>query len=328
MKRIVFLMIATALCVCRQADAQPNNVDLSRSAPLPQGQPASAPARSLVNSPSISLDYRVDRVGPSGIGKVEIWITADQGTSWRRLSEETTRKSPFQINLPGEGMFGVRLVAVNGNGFGGNAPKRGDEANFWVEVDTTAPLVQLGNLDAYTDGANLTICWTAQDRNHGATPISLYYRSEGDQTWQLIARNCKNTGQYRWQFPRDKGDRFYLRIESTDDAGNTSHADTPTPIVLDMLEPQLIVVGVTVSGNQPQQVQRAFSSPAPQQFVPQQPVQHQPMPQQPIQQQPMPQQQGPPRAALPVSSTSSAPLQQITPTSVDLQSLPPTPYDK
>lgn len=226
------------------------------------------PAKSIVSSPTVSLDYRVDRVGPSGLGKVDIWITPDQGDSWRRLAEEAPRRNPLQINLPGEGLFGVRLVAINGNGFGGNAPKRGDQPNFWVEVDSTAPLLQLGNIDAFTDGVALTICWQANDRNFGATPINLSYRSEADPTWQPLARGLKNTGQYRWQFPRDKGERFYIRVEATDQAGNVAHVDTPSPIVLDMVEPQLIVVGVTTSENRPQP--RSFPAAVPTQ--PQQPV--------------------------------------------------------
>lgn len=77
--------------------------------------------------------------------------------------------------------------------------------------------------------------------------ISLLYRSESDATWQVIARNLKNTGQHRWQFPRDKGDRLYFRVEAADETGNTAFAETPTPVVLDTLEPQLIVVGVSAS---------------------------------------------------------------------------------
>jgi len=213
----------------------------------------------LVNSTDITLDYRVERVGPSGIGKVDIWITHDQGNSWRRLAEESPRKSPFPVALPGEGLFGLRLVASNGNGFGGNPPRPGDDAHFWVEVDTTSPLVQLGNIDPNSEGGNLVICWNAQDRNLNGNPITLWCRGDGDSTWQLIARNLKNTGQHRWQFPRDKGDRFYLRVEACDEAGNKCHAETPTPIVLDMIEPQLILIGV--AAKEPRQAAPNFAPP-------------------------------------------------------------------
>src|SRR5687768_18019653 len=42
-----------------------------------------------------------------------------------------------EVNLPGEGQFGVRLVITNGNGFGGTPPVRGDAPTCRIEVDST-----------------------------------------------------------------------------------------------------------------------------------------------------------------------------------------------
>src|SRR5262249_7797078 len=66
-------------------------------APTLASLPPSTSSGSLVSGGSIpkqvlsttrcSLDYHIDQVGPSGVGKVEVWMTGDQGASWKRLCE-------------------------------------------------------------------------------------------------------------------------------------------------------------------------------------------------------------------------------------------------
>ncbi len=53
-------------------------------------------------------------------------MTPDQGQTWHRLGEDLDKRSPADINLPGDGVFGIRIVITNGNGFGGRPPVRGD----------------------------------------------------------------------------------------------------------------------------------------------------------------------------------------------------------
>jgi hypothetical protein len=206
---------------------------------------ATGAAKQLLNTTHASLDYRIDQVGPSGVGKVEIWITADQGQSWQRLAEDTDRHSPADIDLPGEGLFGVRLVVTNGNGFGGSAPTHGEQPSAWIEVDTTAPFVQLRDVDPITDGGTLTIHWTAKDKNLTSEPISLFYRTRQDSPWQVVARGLKNDGSYRWTFPHSVGSQFFFKIEVADQAGNVSTVEAPNPVALDMTEPRGCVLGIT-----------------------------------------------------------------------------------
>jgi hypothetical protein len=201
--------------------------------------------RQLLNTTHASLDYRIDQVGPSGVGKVEIWMTPDQGQSWQRLAEDVDRHSPADIDLPGEGLFGIRLVVTNGNGFGGSAPARGDQPSNWIEVDTTPPSIMLREVDPIVDGGSLTIHWSAKDKNLASEPISLYYRTQPEGPWQVVARGLKNEGSYRWTFPHNEGYRFFFKIEVADQAGNVSHVETSNPVILDMTVPRASVLGIT-----------------------------------------------------------------------------------
>ena len=209
--------------------------------------PGPAPAnRKILNTPQATIDYRIDSVGPSGIGKVEVYLTVDQGQTWKRLKEDFNKRSPVDIELPGEGLFGISVIVTNGNGFGGTPPQRGDQPSYWIEVDTTCPYVSLRPIDPNTASSGaLEIRWTASDKNLASEPVSLFYRTRPDGVWQTIASGLKNDGLYRWAFPRGAGAQFFFKIEVVDQAGNVGHVETPNAIVLDMTEPRGIITNVT-----------------------------------------------------------------------------------
>jgi hypothetical protein len=199
----------------------------------------------LISTTQAAIEYRIDQVGPSGVGKVEIYMTPDKGQTWHRLAEDIAKRSPVNVNLPGDGVYGIRIVVTNGNGFGGKAPVRGDAPHYTLEVDTTAPFVQFRSADVMPSTGQVELRWNATDRNLGADPVSLFYRTKQDGTWQVIARGIKNDGIYRWAFPRDAGGQFFFKVEVTDRANNASHAVSTQATVIDMTEPQVTVIGVT-----------------------------------------------------------------------------------
>lgn len=213
--------------------------------PAPPGSTPAAGNRLLLNTTKAALDYRFDQVGPSGISKVDVYITSDQGQTWQRLCEDADRRSPAEITLPGEGRFGLRLVVTNGNGFGGKAPARGEAPTTVIEVDTTPPHLQLRDIDPVTKDGCLEIRWTASDKNLGAEPVALYFRARPDQAWTAIGKAFKNDGLVRWEFPRDMGGQFFVKMEVTDQAGNVAKAESPNPVNIDMTEPRATVVGIT-----------------------------------------------------------------------------------
>ncbi len=213
--------------------------------PGDSGRKAGSPQRQILNGKHATLEYRIDPIGPSGVGKVEVYVTADKGATWQRLAEDADRRSPAEIDLPGEGLYGVRLVVTNGNGFGGTPPAPGEAPSTWIEVDATAPTAQLRNIDPNTSGGALEIRWMASDKNLGDQPISLFYATRREGPWLPLARNVRNEGSHRWEFPRDAGGQFFVRLEAADQAGNVTRCETPTPVVLDLTEPKAQVVGVT-----------------------------------------------------------------------------------
>jgi hypothetical protein len=201
--------------------------------------------RQLINTTRASIDYRIDQIGPSGVSKVEIWLTADEGHTWQRFGEDVDHRSPAEITLPGEGVFGFRLVVTNGNGFGGKAPVSGDAPSNVIEVDMTKPFAQLREIEPVGANGMADIRWTASDKNLGPEPVNLYYAPGHEGPWLPVATNLKNDGLYRWSLPRNGVGQFLVRLEVTDLAGNVTRCETQTPVVLDTTEPQVQVLGVS-----------------------------------------------------------------------------------
>ncbi len=214
---------------------------------IPQRREGAPQQRQLVNHPHVYLEYQIDQAGASGVGKVEIWITRDQGRSWQRLCEDADRKSPAEINLPGEGLFGVSLVVGNGRGFGATPPSPGDNPDWWIEVDATKPSAEITSVRSGGDnGASVQIAWTARDKNMGADPVDLFYATNRQGPWMPIARGLKNDGQYRWNPPTEVGQQVHVRLVVRDQAGNLSVAETAQPVVLDdQSRPRGQILGVS-----------------------------------------------------------------------------------
>jgi hypothetical protein len=204
------------------------------------------PARQLVNGNSVLVNYQIDQKGTSGVGRVEVWATADRGQSWQRLGEDPDRSSPVEVEFPGEGLFGLRLVVSNGRGFGGAPPVKGDTPDWWVEVDTTRPNAELGTMRP--EGGAFVIAWIARDSNLGPEPIDLYYATGREGPWHPVASKLKNEGNYRWAVPRDAGPRAFIRLVVSDLAGNTISCETQEAVTLDDLSrPRGRMLGIAVN---------------------------------------------------------------------------------
>src|SRR5439155_18726606 len=116
----------------------------------------------------------IEQSGPSGVGRIEVWFTRDMGKNWAKLSEDIRRKSPAEIELPGEGVFGLTMLVTNGRGFGATPPAAGTAPDMWIEVDTTRPTAEITGVGNAADGA-FHITWRASDKNLGDEAIDLYY---------------------------------------------------------------------------------------------------------------------------------------------------------
>jgi hypothetical protein len=225
-------------------------------APAPAPGPAPAPAPtpagrpSLVPSPQFALQYAVDDAGPNGPSVVELWVTQDGGRHWSPRGEDPDRVSPFNVDLGGEGTFGLALVARGASGLGDLPPAPGDPPQMWVEVDNTPPNIQL-NPPRVGHGEHLgkvAITWRATDLHLGPQSVVLSYRpaDQPNGRWQPISDRIENTGKFIWNVPPNIPPRFHIRIDVVDSVGNRGSAETTDmgPVIVDRARPRSRIIGL------------------------------------------------------------------------------------
>lgn len=213
--------------------------------PVPTSRPAGN--AQLTNQTQVTLDYSVNKAGPSGIGSVELYLSNDDGRTWRKHAEDPDLTPPFNVELPGEGVYGMILVLKSRAGLGKQPPQPGDLPQTRVEVDTTPPTVQLyePEPDAQRQG-HLVLNWTVSDRNMAANPITLQWAERADGAWQTIGTELPNSGRHAWQLPQRIPGEVYLRLIARDAAGNSSVAQTPKPVLVDLSVPEGVITGINM----------------------------------------------------------------------------------
>jgi hypothetical protein len=218
-------------------------------------------ARKYVNSKQVSLHYGLKDVGPSGVSVVELWYTIYNGRAWNKLTEypidikntaDTNPSKKLKFEIQEDGVYGITLVAKSGVGFGQRPPQVGDSPQFWLEVDTVKPQVQiLGvNVGNGVEKGKVTIQWDARDRNLGPTPIRLAYSEKKDGSWTTFADKLENTNRYVWTMPQQPAPpyQFYIRVEAIDMANNVGEAVTPERVKVDLSVPRATIENIEPGG--------------------------------------------------------------------------------
>jgi hypothetical protein len=227
------------------------------------------PALQYINQHLIKLQYQLKRVGPSGVGSVEIWMTKNDGVSWepyakikekeidgepvqgpqeREFSFSDERGAPFP-----DGVYGLSLVVKNRAGVG-RTPRPGDMPEMRVEIDTTKPEVQMYQpIPDPQHPTQLLFRWNVADKNLTETPVNLEYAESPKGPWLPIELNLKNTGQhvgpkvtgdYSWKVPAGTPVQVYLRVRVRDRAGNESIDAMETRQFVDLVEPEGALIGI------------------------------------------------------------------------------------
>jgi hypothetical protein len=184
----------------------------------------------LLNGVNCVLEYAVDLPDAN---KVEAYATKDGGQTWRRVGENGEQSGPLEFELPGDGTYGLVLVAST-TSTPGQPPAAGETPDWWVEIDTTKPAVQMieMHLGAGDEAGQVVMKWSAEAKHLGPNPVSLHWAQTPNGPWTLGAKGMKAAGSARWAVPQEAGDKFYLRLEATDMAGNLGRWESKEPISL------------------------------------------------------------------------------------------------
>lgn len=221
--------------------------------------PARSAAVKIVKSREVRIDFTVGKVGPSGLGNADLYVTLDQGHSWKKMpgdlpisllpggdSHGPDVSGSVSVQLPAEGIiYGFIVAAKSKAGLAPVPPKPNDPPQALVEWDKTAPNGQLFKPQPDPSQPNtLLLTWEAKDRNMAEKPITLEWAEHKDGPWTAISEGLPNTSQYPWRLPEHLPPRVYLRLTMRDQAGNEARAQTDTPQLIDLSVPQTRIIGI------------------------------------------------------------------------------------
>jgi hypothetical protein len=243
------------------------------------GAPASSPVVEVTRAQSINylafdLGYEVESRGPSGIGRLDLWVTRDDGKTWLKWSQHDGKASSVRVNLnvpanpQPEGTYGFRVVPVSGAGLSEREPVSGDAPDLRLVVDVTPP--QLDIFPPAGDPSSpdtLVIQWKATDRHFGDDPITVEWSDKPTGPWQPAAgaaevlqagagnapqaRRLPNTGSFGWRVPAGVAPRVYLKVTARDAAGNVREVVTRDPILVDLVKPRAKINGIVTPAGGP-----------------------------------------------------------------------------
>ena len=230
------------------------------SSPMPTR--GALPPLQIVNKKSLKLGFDVSKVGPSGLGSVDIYVTTDEGATWTMSKADPAvslpvsaelrgvgpQKGTVTVALPNDGViYGFYLVVKSRAGLGKAGPKTGDAPQVRIEVDTTQPVAELYQPQPdSTRPSALVLTWKAEDRNLGTNnPISLEWSEQGRDWHSIGETTLPNTGRFTWTVPANIPPKVFLKLTVRDTAGNVAVAQTPEAQMIDLTEPE--VTGVSIA---------------------------------------------------------------------------------
>ena len=227
------------------ADAQPPHQPHHVS-PQPQPAPRAAGQRRVVSSRRFQVGYAVDDVGPSGIGAVELFITQDQGRKWWKYGDDPDRRSPFDVEVPQDGKYGFAIRVRSGVGLTNDPPLPGEPPSIIVAVDQTPPTVELLSAQQGQGAASnrVQVRWRVADEHLATKPVAVFYSATRNGPWESISGWTDDQGGFEWAVAPGSPSQFYVRVMARDIAGNTSKAESPQPVLVDLAKPTARIVDV------------------------------------------------------------------------------------
>jgi hypothetical protein len=209
-----------------------------------------------VRDRQVAIDFEVEQKGPSGVKKIEVYITWDDGQTWMKWYEPNDTNPPLQLPLPDrEGLFGFRLVLISGADQSLGPPKPGDPPDVRLVVDRTKPKVELYPPTIAPGQPNaLILHYRAADLYLEANSVTLEWSQQPNGPWQPISTAASRPSslgaglrECTWMLPPEPPERVYLRLTAQDQAGNLGEFITLQPVTVDLHKPTVRIKQVLTS---------------------------------------------------------------------------------
>ncbi|HUW81280.1 MAG TPA: tetratricopeptide repeat protein [Phycisphaerae bacterium] len=186
--------------------------------------PLGAPEHPAIRTQSVELHYRI-APETTPLIKVDLWYTTDDGRSWWHYGPDADCTPPVIFRAPGEGLYGFYIVAANRAGCSSGPPQPGMPPQSSCLVDLTPPVVQFHGAAKKTDfktTRSVQLKWSAYDGHLASKPVTVYYQTPDQTTWQSAESALPNSGHYEWHAPPELVGAISLKLSVSDMAGNVT----------------------------------------------------------------------------------------------------------
>lgn len=224
-----------------------NSASISRRTDLPEIH--------YTKEPQVTIEYEIESQGPSGVSKIEVYLTRDDGKTWMKWQDLTRTEAgrgdvtqervlPVTLRLPEpDGLYGFRIVPYSGVQLSHGAPQNGDAPEVRILADRTAPFIELFKPEPDAKDPNvLVLQWRATDANLTDQPIRIFWSDSANGEWKPVVTSTidgsvANNGRYAWNVPAGLPLKVFLKITAEDKSGNIGEAVTPQPLAVDLHKP-------------------------------------------------------------------------------------------
>ncbi|MBN1257923.1 MAG: hypothetical protein JXA52_09495, partial [Planctomycetes bacterium] len=201
------------------------------------------------NSFKIAYAIRDDYGLGSAIQKVELFGTTDLGRTWKNYGADPDRQSPFEITVPGDGIYGFSIVSTDRAGNQELPPEPGTYPERVIIVDTTPPQGEfLSPLKSDRIGEEgIAIAWQTQDNHPLKNSVELHVSGDGGQRWYLLKDKLPEDGRMIWKPVGSRYPTYSFRLKVRDRAGNVALIKAPGMVLSDATAPTAKLTGPQVA---------------------------------------------------------------------------------
>jgi hypothetical protein len=193
--------------------------------------PAAEATVHQTNRTRFKLDYTLSNVNTKTT-QVQLWATEDGGKTWGLWGIDNDGQSPLDVEIQRDGTIGFITIITTPEDSGKNRPTADTVADIWIRIDRVKPQLRLGDIERTVESGfpEILIKWEATDDNFADRPIRLQCSQSQQGPWQEISAAVPNAGFYRWRLDPNTSGTWYIKVDATDQAGNTVSAIAAEPV--------------------------------------------------------------------------------------------------
>ena len=216
----------------------------------------SVPDVKAFNTTRFDVAYEVDG-GSSGVSRVDVYVTRDDGRTWRRWSQHPQSERPLKIaldqsfnqrNPQPEGDYGFKLVPTSGAGLSEGAPTASTPPEFRARIDLTPPRVDVFMPQADPAQRNaMLLRWRVTDANKSVEPVQIEWSETPAGPWTAVTGTASHAPSgddaLLWLLPEQTPPKVYLKFTAIDAAGNKLVTVSNQPFLVDPHRPTARIQG-------------------------------------------------------------------------------------